>query len=126
MAKTRAEYMKEYRENNPGKAYGNTKRWREKHPELRYEGKKRYYQKTINSVNSRCRYTVEEIEMILKHEIPDSELSKELGRSVGSIQGARNRYKDKYEIWNGIHAQVLAPKGTFEKIFNDLESGDEE
>jgi hypothetical protein len=126
MAKNRAEYMKEYRENNPGKAYENTKRWREKHPELRYEGKKRYYQKTINSVNSKCRYTVEEIEMILKHEIPDSELSKELGRSVGSIQHVRNRYKDKYEIWNGIHAQVLAPKGTFEKIFNDLESEVEE
>lgn len=122
MAKTQAEYAKAYRERNPGRAYENNKRWREKHPEMRHKGKKRYYQKTINSVNSGCRYTVEELEKILKHEIPDSELSKELGRSVGSIQLARNRYKDKYEIWNGIHAQVLAPKGTFEKIFNDLES----
>ena len=122
MAKTRAEYAKEYRERHPGRAYENNKRWREKHPEIRYKSKKRYYHKTINSVNSKCRYTVKEIEMILKHEIPDSELSKELGRSVGAIQQARNRYKDKYEIWNGIHAQVLAPKGIFEKIFNDLGS----
>ena len=25
------------------------------------------------------------------------------------------------ETWNGIHAQITAPKGTFEKIFNDAE-----
>jgi hypothetical protein len=23
------------------------------------------------------------------------------------------------ETWNGIHAQITAPKGTFERIFND-------
>jgi len=26
---------------------------------------------------------------------------------------------EKTETWNGIHAQITAPKGTFERIFND-------
>ena len=25
------------------------------------------------------------------------------------------------ETWNGIHAQITAPKGTFERIFNDAD-----
>ena len=35
---------------------------------------------------------------------------------------------DKYteeEIWEGIHAQVTAPKGTFDKIWNEAEDNDE-
>ena len=28
------------------------------------------------------------------------------------------------EIWNGIHAQITAPKGTFERIFNEAEDDD--
>lgn len=32
----------------------------------------------------------------------------------------------EYEEWNGIHAQITAPKGTFEKIFNDAEEGEGE
>lgn len=27
----------------------------------------------------------------------------------------------KGETWNGIHAQITAPKGTFERIFNDAD-----
>lgn len=30
------------------------------------------------------------------------------------------------EKWNGIHAQITAPKGTFEQIFNEAESEDKE
>lgn len=30
------------------------------------------------------------------------------------------------ETWNGIHAQIAAPKGTFEKIFNDAEEGEDD
>jgi len=30
------------------------------------------------------------------------------------------------ETWNGIHAQITAPKGTFEKIWEDAESEDKE
>ena len=28
------------------------------------------------------------------------------------------------EIWHGIHGQVVAPKGTFEKIWNDAKEDD--
>ena len=28
------------------------------------------------------------------------------------------------ETWNGIHAQITAPKGTFERIFNDADDND--
>lgn len=28
------------------------------------------------------------------------------------------------EIWNGMHGQVIAPKGTFEKLFNDIDDED--
>ena len=28
------------------------------------------------------------------------------------------------ETWNGMHGQVTAPKGTFEKIFNDAKEDD--
>lgn len=28
------------------------------------------------------------------------------------------------ETWNGIHGQITAPKGTFEKIWEDAESED--
>lgn len=33
--------------------------------------------------------------------------------------------KAEREEWNGIHAQITAPKGTFEKIFNDSEKDEE-
>lgn len=29
------------------------------------------------------------------------------------------RFDDGTETWNGFHGQVAAPKGTFEKIYND-------
>jgi hypothetical protein len=28
------------------------------------------------------------------------------------------------EVWNGIHAQIIAPKGTFEKIWNEAQDDD--
>ena len=35
--------------------------------------------------------------------------------------GARMVESEDTETWNGIHAQITAPKGTFEKIFNDAD-----
>lgn len=32
---------------------------------------------------------------------------------------------EKTEVWNGIHAQITAPKGTFERIFNDADDEDD-
>lgn len=33
--------------------------------------------------------------------------------------------KTELETWEGIHAQVTAPKGTFDKIWNEAEDNDE-
>lgn len=33
--------------------------------------------------------------------------------------------KTELETWKGIHAQVTAPKGTFDKIWNEAEDNDE-
>ena len=30
------------------------------------------------------------------------------------------------EEWNGIHSQVIAPKGTFEKIYNECKEEDDD
>ena len=35
--------------------------------------------------------------------------------------GARMVEPQETETWNGIHAQITAPKGTFERIFNDAD-----
>ena len=32
-----------------------------------------------------------------------------------------DKYKGESETWNGIHAQITAPKGTFERIFNEAD-----
>ena len=32
---------------------------------------------------------------------------------------------DKFEIWNGVHKQIIAPKGTFEKIYNEAKENEE-
>lgn len=33
---------------------------------------------------------------------------------------------EQCEVWEGIHGQVVAPKGTFEKIWNDAEKEEQE
>ena len=78
--------MGRHKSENAMTGYELNKRWRLKHPETRYAGKQRYYDKTKDAVNSRSRYTEEEKEMILDHEIPDSQLAEKLGRSVKAIQ----------------------------------------
>lgn len=60
--------------------------------------RKRYYDKTTNQRNSRKKWTQYEIETILEHEKPDSELSKHLGRSVRSIQVKRSRLNKEKKV----------------------------
>ena len=67
------------------------KRWRKKNPAKRNAARKRYYAKSQNAPNHKQRYTEDEVEMILKHEMPDSELAKRIGRSIQAIQGKRNK-----------------------------------
>lgn len=38
--------------------------------------------------------------------------------------GARMIEPQESEVWNGIHAQITTPKGTFEQIFNDTDDND--
>ncbi|MCD8119353.1 MAG: hypothetical protein LUE29_07745 [Lachnospiraceae bacterium] len=56
----------------------------------RHEAHKRYYAKTANIYPARP-WTEEEIRLVMEHSIPDSELSKKLGRSMKSIQEKRGR-----------------------------------
>ncbi len=57
---------------------------------------KRYYKRfEANNENSKSRWSVHDIELVLKHEQPDSVLSKQIGRSVKAIQTIRGVYKDR-------------------------------
>lgn len=35
-------------------------------------------------------------------------------------------YQKELEVWNGINGQLIMPKGTFEKIYNDSEEEDDD
>lgn len=41
-------------------------------------------------------------------------------RKVNEVKGDKET-----ETWNGIHAQITAPKGTFDKIWNDTDDRDD-
>ncbi len=56
---------------------------------------KMYYSKTSNALNNGKTFTKEELKMIVDHNISDRELADKLGRSMKSIQNARNRVKHK-------------------------------
>ena len=32
---------------------------------------------------------------------------------------------DQCEVWDGIHCQIVAPKGTFDKIYNEAEESED-
>lgn len=61
----------------------------EKYRETSKRQKRRYYGKTAYSANSGAIWTQDEIDMVMKHEHTDHELSVILGRSVNSIQKMR-------------------------------------
>lgn len=52
-------------------------------------------------------------------------LLEDILKIIDNHIGKENNYNDSEnndtEIWHGIHGQVVAPKGTFEKIWNDAE-----
>lgn len=75
------EYIKRYRQTDRGK-------------EVRAKSNKKYYGKTKNAKNNRSSYTLEELELIEKHELSDHELAELLGRSVMAIQTKRSRLKN--------------------------------
>ena len=59
------------------------------------EQKRRYYSKTQYARNGNVKWTEEENNLVLQHNITDTELSKLIGRSVASIQTQRSVLKKK-------------------------------
>ena len=112
MAKSRAEYQREYRKRHPEKIKEMRRRWmennQEKEKEIRRDFRKRnrgkinqynreYYGKTEDSVNKKAPWTEDEIDAVLAHSVSDMELSKKIGRSVMAIQVKRSRLRAEGE-----------------------------
>ena len=64
--------------------------------------KKRYYGSTAHSENSMQRWTISEMDKVMAHDIPDSKLAKQIGRSVASIQTMRSRINKDNSLWQNI------------------------
>ena len=65
----------------------------EKYKKTKREQQKRYYHKTQDALNKRKHWDDEETDLVIKHEISDTELSKLLKRSVKAIQLRRHRFR---------------------------------
>ena len=70
--------------------------WRQGHNEIWQAQKKRYYDKNAGKDSNRHgRYTQEETDLILKQEVPDTELCVRLGRTLKAIQIYRSRHHEQ-------------------------------
>lgn len=75
----------EFRRTEEGREYRNSER-------------KRLYGRSVkHATNSRNPWSPEDIELILKRDITDFELSKKIGRTVQAIQGKRVKLKIESE-----------------------------
>ena len=75
-------------------SYQSNKSWRKKHPSAWQTTKQRYYKQfEANAYNKHQRWTVEEINLILKKIISDRCLARWFGRSVKAIQCLRFRMR---------------------------------
>ena len=61
----------------------------------------KYYRKTAYSKNHHKKWTDEEIEIVMRHEIPDHMISINIGRSVESIQCMRCKENKKRSVSDG-------------------------
>lgn len=55
----------------------------------------KYYGRTTNAINSRQRWTVRELDIVMEHSMTDREISALIGRSVKAIQLLRCRENKK-------------------------------
>ena len=55
-----------------------------------------YYPSRDTAYNNRNSWSQHDIIRVMKHEIPDKELAKEIGRSVSSIQIIRSKNKGNF------------------------------
>jgi len=77
--------------------YEINKRWRKKNNNIWQIQKKRYYDKTVKTSSNRYqRWTLEQIGIILNHKNTDTNIAKQIGKSVKAIQIKRGRTKEKY------------------------------
>lgn len=69
-----------------------------------------------------CDYIAE----FVNHEYATDRERELVKHIIGGIQHLPSiQPKTELETWEGIHAQVTAPKGTFDKIWNEAEDNDE-
>jgi hypothetical protein len=70
-----------------------------------------------------CDYIAE----FVNHEYATDRERELVKHIIGGIQHLPSvRPKTELETWEGIHAQVTAPKGTFDKIWNEAEEDNDE
>ncbi|MBQ7764991.1 hypothetical protein IJ384_06480 [bacterium] len=85
----------------------------EKYRKTTRNQKRRYYGKTQNAKNGGKCWSLEEIELILKQELSDTELSTLLGRSVAAIQIKRQYYRQTQNTensgkrWNSEEIELI-------------------
>ena len=73
--------------------YKNIEKWRE----TCHKQRLKYYRKTAHAENKNKRWTAEEIEIVMNHEVSDHKISKIIGRSVEAIQLKRCKENKKKE-----------------------------
>lgn len=59
------------------------------------EQQRRYYRKFTYAPNHHIVWSEDDKKLVLEHSIPDSQLAKKIGRSVGAIQQMRYILKNK-------------------------------
>ena len=90
--------------------YEINKKWRKKNNNIWQKGKKRYYDKSIKTAyNEKQEWTIKDINLIMIRKDTDSNLSKQIGRSVKAIQIKRSRIK------NNIMKMYRTKGGYYEK-----------
>jgi len=73
-------------------SYKNNKVWRKRHNAIWQKGKQRYYKQfEKDAYNSRQRYTIDEINMIMNKKYSDRIIAEKIGRTIKAIQVLRVR-----------------------------------
>lgn len=77
--------------------YKNIDKWRK----TCRKQKNKYYGKTAFAENHHKPWTEEEIDIVMRHEVPDCMISETIGRSMGAIQIRRTVENKKRSVNNG-------------------------
>ena len=92
------EYKHDYYIKHKEKIINKTRNWIKNNQEKSYEYEKKYYNKTTNAKNRYLKWSKEEDNLVIKHNIPDRELSKILGRSMKAINVRRAKLKRRKNV----------------------------